>query len=302
MAVRVASRFLSGLSTLRYQPTPKRVRVRLAGAPVADTTRAVLVWEPHRVVPQYAVPIGDVLAQLVPEPRGDDVISGDVVSGDVVSGRVEKHVEKHGADGSMVLTPSAGFGVHTSDGDVFTVRTVEHERTGAAFQLHDPDLAGYVVLDFQAFDEWLEEDELIFGHPHDPFKRIDIRQSSRTVRIERDGVVLAESSRPSLLFETYIPVRFYLPLADVRTDLLCPSDTTTVCAYKGVASYWSLPGAAGADDIADIADIAWSYPRPLPDAVPITGMVCFFDERVDVMVDGVRRERAQSPWFTSTRS
>jgi uncharacterized protein (DUF427 family) len=294
MAVCVAARFLSGLPTLRYQPTPKRVRVRLAGAPVADTTRAVLVWEPHRVVPQYAVPIEDVLAQLVPEPRGDDVVSGDVVSG-----RVEKHAEKHGADGSMVLTPSAAFGVHTSDGDVFTVRTVEHERPGAAFQLHDPDLAGYVVLDFHAFDEWLEEDELIVGHPRDPFKRIDIRQSSRMVRIERDGVVLAESSRPSLLFETYIPVRFYLPPADVRTDLLCPSDTTTVCPYKGVASYWSLPGAAGADDI---ADIAWSYQRPLPDAVPITGMVCFFDERVDVMVDGVRRERAQSPWFTSTRS
>lgn len=285
MAVCVASLFLSGLSNLRYQPTPKRVRVRDAGAPVADTTRAVLVWEPYRVVPQYAVPIEDVRAQLVPQRPGDDVISGEP--------------EKHGADEPMVLTPSVGFSVHTSDGDVFTVRTVEHEYPGAAFQPRDPDLAGYVVLDFNAFREWLEEDEPVLGHPRDPFKRIDIRQSSRTVRIERDGVVLAESSRPSLLFETSLPVRFYLPPADVRTDLLRPSDTTTICAYKGVASYWSLPGAAGANGI---ADIAWSYPRPLPDAGPITGMLCFFDERVDVMLDGVRRERPSSPWANSERS
>lgn len=285
MAVCVASFLSSGLSDLRYQPTPKRVRVRVAGAPVADTTRAVLVWEPHRVVPQYAIPIEDLFAQLVPESPGDDVISGEVIDG---------RVEKRGADGPRILTPSTGFSVHTSDGDVFTVRTVEHECPGAAFQPHDPDLAGYVVLDFTAFDEWLEEDGLILGHPRDPFKRIDIRQSSRTVRVERDGVVLAESTRPSLLFETLLPVRFYLPPADVRTELLCPSDTTTVCAYKGVASYWSLPaGAAGPDNT---ADIAWSYPRPLSEAVPITGMLCFFDERVDVTLDGVRRERPNTPW------
>ena len=284
MAVCVASLFLSRLSNLRYQPTPKRVRARVAGTPVADTTRAMLVWEPHLVVPQYAVPVEDVLAQLVPESPGGDVSSGGA--------------DEHGADGPMVLTPATGFNVHISDGDVFTVRTAEQEYPGAAFQLHDPDLAGYVVLDFTAFDEWLEEDEAILGHPRDPFRRIDIRRSSRTVCIEHDGVVLAESSRPSLLFETYIPVRFYLPPADVRTDLLRPSDTTTVCPYKGVASYWSLPGAAGTNGT---ADIAWSYPRPLSDAVPIAGMVCFFDERVDVMLDGVCRERPISPWSGESR-
>lgn len=91
-------------------------------------------------------------------------------------------------------------------------------------------------------------------------------------------------------------MRFYLPAADVRTELLCPSDTTTVCAYKGVASYWSLPGTAGADAV---ADIAWSYPCPLSDAVPITDMLCFFDERVDVVLDGFHRERPQSPWTRS---
>lgn len=108
---------------------------------------AVLVWEPHRVVPQYAVPVEDVIAQLVPGRPGDGVTSGGPVM--------------PGADGLMVLTPSAGFGVHSSGGDVFTVRTVKRERPGAAFQPHDPDLAGYVVLDFDAFDEWLEEDEPI---------------------------------------------------------------------------------------------------------------------------------------------
>ena len=163
-------------------------------------------------------------------------------------------------------------------------------REGAAFQPADPELDELVVLDFTAFDEWLEEDERVFGHPRAPFKRIDVRRSLRHVLIEVGDLVLAESTRPRLLYETYLPTRCYLPPDDVRLDLLEPSDTRTTCAYKGEATHWSLVRDGRA------SDIAWSYPRPLSDGIEIGGMVCFLDERVDVTVDGVRRERPRSPW------
>ncbi|MGH4013133.1 MAG: DUF427 domain-containing protein [Pseudonocardiaceae bacterium] len=111
------------------------------------------------------------------------------------------------------------------------------------------------------------------------------------MRIERDGRVLADSIRPRLLFETHLPVRLYLPREDVRTDLLRPSNTVTACAYKGEASYWSLDL-----DGRMVEDIAWSYQQPLSDATEIVDLLCFFDERVDVFVDGAPSERPQTPW------
>ena len=276
MATRLA-RFESGLSELRYFPTAKHVRAVIDGTTVVDSRRAVLLWEPQRVVPQYAVPITDVAAELVPGRPGD----GDTHGGPV----------RMGAAATEVLTPEAGFGHHTAQGDVLTLRTAHQERVGAAFRLADPDLADHVVLDWDAFDAWFEEAERVIGHPHDPLARIDVLRSDRHVRVERDGTVLAESSRPSLLFETGLPVRFYLPPEDVRFDLLRPSGTRTTCAYKGVASYWATADADGTP-----TDVAWTYPDPWPDAVPVTDMVCFFDERVDIVVDGERGDRPLTPW------
>ena len=104
-----------------------------------------------------------------------------------------------------------------------TIR-VAGKREAAAFRAADEALAGYLIVDFDGFDEWYEEDERNVGHPRDPFHRIDIVHSSRHVRVERDGVVLAESSDPYLLFEPPIPVRYYLRLVDVlarqQVDLL----------------------------------------------------------------------------------
>lgn len=156
----------------------------------------------------------------------------------------------------------------------------------AASRSDDPDLAGYLVLDFDAFG-WREEDERIVAHPHDPFKRIDILASSRHVRIESDGRLLAESSRPLLLFETLLPVRYYLPRADVVVDLR-PSDTVTYCAYKGRASYFSVPEGP--------SDLAWTYPAPLREAEPVRDRIAFFNEKVDVIVDGERQQRPVTPW------
>jgi uncharacterized protein (DUF427 family) len=147
-----------------------------------------------------------------------------------------------------------------------------------------------VILDFGAFDAWYEEDELNVGHPRDPFHRIDVLPSSRQVQLELDGEVLADSSRPALLFETMLPTRYYLPRADVTAEL-APSDTRTWCAYKGQASYFSVSVGGRL-----VPDIAWSYTDPQHDAVQVRDLIAFFDERIDVILDGERRARPVTPW------
>jgi uncharacterized protein (DUF427 family) len=137
----------------------------------------------------------------------------------------------------------------------------------------DPDLAGFVYVPFDAADKWLEEDEVILGHARDPFARIDVRQSSRHVRVEKDGQLLAETRRPVLLFETGLRTRYYLPIEDIVAPIEA-SDRHTVCPYKGVASYYTIGGHK---------DIAWYYPEPLPGVEPIKDLVAFWDERVDLL-------------------
>ena len=129
----------------------------------------------------------------------------------------------------------------------------------------------------------------MFVHPRSPYTRVDILPSSRHVRVEVDGVTVAESHRARLLFETGLPVRYYFPKVDVRTDLLAPTSRVTECPYKGTARYWSLHL-----DGAEHADLVWSYPTPLEESQRIAGLVCFYNERVDVYVDGVLQERPRS--------
>ncbi|BBU24994.1 DUF427 domain-containing protein [Mycobacterium xenopi] len=262
MATKMSDLLGGVLASLRYEPTEKRLRVCLDDELVADTRRGLLVWEPRRVVPTYAVPVSDLSARL-------------------------EHVETAAHPGDQpLLDPAVASAAHSCPGAVFDVVVDDLRRAAAAFRPDDPDLADYVVLDFGAF-EWREEDEPIVAHPHDPFKRIDIVASTRHVRLELQGRLLAASSRPMLLFETLLPVRFYLPPADVAVELE-PSDTVTYCAYKGRASYFSVPGGP--------ADLAWTYHHPLHDAEPVRDRIAFFDERVDVIVDGERRQRPVTPW------
>jgi len=131
---------------------------------------------------------------------------------------------------------------------------------------------------------------IVPGGPRDPFHRVDVLPSSRHVRLELDGHVLAESSRPVLLFETMLPTRYYLPPDDVRAELT-PSSTRTWCAYKGQASYWS---AAAGDRV--VPDIGWTYQQPLHDAAQVRGLIAFFNERLDVIADGERPERPITLW------
>lgn len=157
---------------------------------------------------------------------------------------------------------------------------------GGTEQLH-----GLVQLDWNAMDAWFEEDEEVFTHPRSPYARIDILDSSRQVRVEVAGVTVADSGHPRILFETGLPPRFYLPKVDARLDLLEPSDKVTHCPYKGQSRYWSVR-------VGDTLhqDLAWSYPTPLPESQKIAGLLCFYDEKVDVFLDGVQQDRPQSPF------
>src|SRR6266566_3864526 len=170
MSSQVRELMASGFGELRHEPTAKRIQAVLGGATVVDSTRAVLVWEPRRIVPSSAV---------------------------------------------RVLDPRVPFTVHSTAGEAVDLRAAGLVRAGAGFRPADPDLAGLVILDFGAFDAWYEEDELNVAHPRDPFHRIDVLSSSRHVSLELDGQVLAQSSRPMLLFETMLPTRYYLPREDI---------------------------------------------------------------------------------------
>lgn len=274
MAERVRDVVLASMGTLTFEPMKVRVRALDGTRVVVDSDRAVIVWEPGRVVPSYAVPESDISAELTavvePEPESPDH-SVELMPG-------------------VRMLPPGRFRLHTTPGEELAVTLGGEQRDGAAYRLADPDLAGYVVLDFTAFEQWREEDDVAIGHPRDPFKRIDVRRSDRHVRIERDGRLLADSHRPSLLFETMLPTRYYLPAEDVLFDELVPSESRTVCAYKGFAAYWALPGPDGP------VDICWTYRDPQNDAVPVKDMICFFNEMVDVTVDGVSLPRPRTPW------
>ena len=226
MSIQMRGLLAGGIGQLRHEPTAKRIRAVLGGATVVDSTRAVLVWEPRRIVPSYAVPVGDVAGEVV--PAGAAAVGAADGAG----------VRMPDMSARPVLSPADPFAVHTAEGHTADVRAGGQDRPGAGFCPADPDLAGYVVLDFGAFDAWYEENELNVAHPRDPFHRIDVLPSSRHVSLELDGHVLAESSRPMLLFETMLPTRYYLPREDILAELV-PSATRTYCAYKGQASYWS---------------------------------------------------------------
>jgi uncharacterized protein (DUF427 family) len=240
---------------VRIEDGPKRVRTYLGGELIADTKQPKLVWEiPY--YPAYYVPQSDVRMELL-TPNGHT---------------------RH--------SPSRG------EAHNFTVKGRDREVEDAAWHYPDSpveELRGLIRFDWDAMDAWFEEDEEVYVHPHDPYKRIDILHSSRHVEVEVNGVRVAETHQPTLLFETGLPTRYYIPKVDVRMDLLTPTDTTTGCAYKGFAKYWSVE--AGGQTF---ADLAWWYRTPLPEAVKIAGLVAFYNEKVDLIVDGERLERPKT--------
>jgi uncharacterized protein (DUF427 family) len=242
--------------TVRVEQGHKRVRAYLAGRLVADTKRPFLVWEiPY--YPAYYLPAADVAAGLEP------------------TGKTEH-------------SPSRG------EAEIYNVRVEGATAEGAAKRYRDSPLTALrdlVRIDWAAMDEWLEEDEPVYTHPRDPYKRVDILTSSRHVRVEVDGVIVADSVRPHILYETGLPPRYYLPLPDVRTELLIPSDTTSHCPYKGTAGYWSVDTGRGVHP-----DLVWIYRTPLPESQKVAGLACFYNEKVDLYVDGEAQPRPRTPF------
>jgi uncharacterized protein (DUF427 family) len=239
---------------VRVERGAKWVRAYLGGELVADTTRPLLVWE-KPYYPAYYFPIDDVRVDLLEE------------------------------DG-VTHSPSRG------DGRTFTIRAGGKEAPAAALRYDDPpfeQLRDAIRLEWGAMDAWFEEDEQVFTHPRDPYTRVDILPSSRHVRVEVDGVTIAETSKPTLLFETGLPARYYIPKTHVRMDLLTPTDSVTHCPYKGQAAYWSV---RAGDTVHE--DLAWSYRTPLPESQKIAGLISFYNEKVDIYVDGELQQRPRT--------
>jgi uncharacterized protein (DUF427 family) len=193
---------------------------------------------------------------------------------DVVGGALVDAVT--GADGQTTWTVAAG----------------PDRAPGAAWTDPHPALAGHVTFSWRQLD-WYEEDEQVFAHARSPYGRVDTLRSSRRVQIRVGGETVADSVRPLLLFETHLPTRYYLPFADVRTELLEASDTVSQCPYKGRARWWSVRAGG-----VFVPDVAWSYPDPIPENPKIRDLVCFFTEHVDLLLDGVAQPRTISPWST----
>jgi uncharacterized protein (DUF427 family) len=239
------------------EPSPRHVRVQLDDLTVADTHRALLLsWYGPGMLPTYAIPPDDVQVELL---RPSTV-----------------------ADGLP----------HASSHDVVGDRAVP----GAAFRFEDPPppidaVASHWTFAWDTGLAWYEEALEVHVHARDPHKRVDAVPSDRHVRVELDGVVLAESRRPLAVFETTLPTRWYLPFEDVHTERLVASDTATRCPYKGTAAYWS---AQTGDTLH--RDLAWSYAEPVIECPRIAGLVAFFGERVDLWVDGELVPRPDTPW------
>jgi uncharacterized protein (DUF427 family) len=238
---------------VRTEPSGKRVRVILGGACIVDSDDALYVWESPRY-PQYYLPS---------------------------SAFVEGSLEPSSTSGRH--SPSRGYA------RFFNVHGGNRVALDAAWSYNDsplPELDGRVRLEWDSMDAWFEEDEEVFVHPRDPSTRVQILPSSRHVVVAVEGIVVAESRHPAFLYETRLPRRTYIPKLDVNMERLEPTATTSQCPYKGTARYWTVE-----TDDALHPDLAWSYPTPRHESANIAGLVAFYDEHVDLTVDGQLQTR-----------
>ena len=240
---------------LRVEDGAKRVRVMLGGEVVADSVHPKLVWEiPY--YPAYYLPAADVRTDLLAENGNTEETSnrGEARYFDVRAG------DRVAADGAW------------------------HHPESPTEEIRD-----HIRFDWAAMDAIFEEDEPVYVHPRDPYSRVDVLPSSRSVRVEIDGVTVAETTNPTILFETGLPPRYYMPKTDVRMDLLSPTDTTTKCPYKGTAEYYSVDVDGTTHD-----DVVWWYRHPTHESAGIAGLVSFYNEKVQLFVDGEPVERPET--------
>lgn len=240
-------------TVLYMEDVAQRVRVYLGGEKVADS-RGVRLLHETGSTPVYYFPTEDVRMGRLEE-----------------SGRGES-----GAKG-----PTVYHTVEAGDGRAEDAAWTHPSPPESASFLED-----LVAFDWAAMDEWFEEEDEVVVHPKDPYHRVDVLRTARVVRVALDGEVLAETRRSLMLLETSLPPRYYIPADDVAMDRLEPSDTHTRCPYKGVASYHSVRTGKGLHE-----DLVWYYPDPLSSAERIQGLLAFYNERVDIELDGEMQER-----------
>lgn len=243
-----------------WEPSERWVRGRKGDVTVVDSRHPLLVWEPSLPVPQYVFPRADVREDLLRPAKN----------------------------------PRSG--AHTGSKIFYDLEVDGELLENAAWTFPAADLADHIAFEWfgrsgKGLDHWYEEEEEIFIHARDPHKRVDAIASSRHVQVEIDGMLVADTHHPVLLFETGLPTRYYIPSEDVRLDLLEPTDHHTGCPYKGTAQYWSWHGEADVPP-----NLVWSYPEPLAAVSPVRGLLAFFNEAVDITVDGERLERPVTPF------
>lgn len=246
---------------VKYEQTQKRIRLLFNGAIVADTTEALYVWE-HKFYPQYYLP----MTAFTNVPGFDLELS---------YGEAIKDARRKVIGGVMELA------VRREARDDMSRSIVDMILFAADLEGPAQMLNNHVKVPFDAIDQWFEEDTPIYVHPKDPYKRVDLLQSTRPVRVtipvDGQDVTLAESSSSVHLYETMLPVRYYLPYPSTRTIFLRPSSMSTQCPYKGIAEYEHVVVNGQQYD-----DLVWHYRSPTIECAAVTGLRCFYNERVDI--------------------
>ena len=242
--------------TAVWEPTYRRVKVEFNGEVIAETHNGMLMIEsPYEI--HYYFPQEDV--------RTEFLVDNGVINESKYKGNAQVF--------------SVKVGDKVADDAAWTYPDTKEKR---------PDMRGYYAFDWHKMDAWYEENEEIIGHPRNPYHRVDTIQSDRHIRIEVEGITVAESTRPVLLFETGLPTRYYIPKDDVTVETT-PTETHTICPYKGVADYWQFE-----IDGKDYQDLIWGYHQPFNESLKIKDLVAFYDEKVDVYVDGELQDRPRT--------
>lgn len=245
-------------TAFQYEPSSRWVRGVVGSTAVVDSRHQILVWEPGAMVAEYAYPESHVRGDLLRVSKNDDA--------------------------------AREYWRPKCDVEWYDLVVGDRAIPNAAWKWKTPGLEGYIALTwFTDKIKWFEEDEAVFAHPRSPFARIDVLPSSRQVRVLSDGVVLAESTGAVALFESGLPTRFYLSEEDVHWETLVQVDLETVCPYKGRCDkYWRTRNGSEA--------IAWRYDHPAHQVSAIQGRVAFYNEKVELLVDGVPFVDSPETW------
>jgi len=242
-----------------FEPSPRRVRVYFNNQLIADSRQMMLLRETNHL-PLYYFPKQDVQMNF------------------------------------LIPSDHSTHSDHKGEATFWDVQVGEKNAKNAAFTFrnptgNDPQLENYIAFKWESMDGWFEEDEEVFVYARDPYKRVDVLRSSRHIKVVVDGVVVAETNRPWLLFETGLPTRYYFSTLEVRMDLLEHSETVTRCPYKGEAHHYSIKIGNKLQK-----DLAWSYRFPTLECTKIQGLVGFLNEKIDIYEDDKLLPRLKSPW------